>query len=133
MAQEEGGGVPDSRTTRKTAERAAKEALERSMVAVIGDLSVAAADVVDQRAQLDQVAEQGRSIVADARRRASALVDQAQSRMAATQEAYADKWLVARSSGWGVKQLQDLGYRTPTKSRRDRDGAGHHMQDSVES
>ncbi len=74
--------MADIRTARRTAERAAREALATTMVGSVGDLGAAAATSGDLAEAVPAAQRKGAELVEAARREAPVLVEAARSRSA---------------------------------------------------
>lgn len=113
--------MPDQTTARhvrKTAEKAALDALAGDMVAVIGDLAVATADVSSATDAVSVAAMRAQELVAAATREGEALVAAAGAGVDEALDIYARNWARAKAAGWSPAQLRSMGYDQPKKRPR---------------
>ena len=113
--------MADMRAARRTAERAAREALATTMVGSVGDLGEAAAARLDLADAVIAAQQKRADLVEAARREAGVLVDAARARVRDGEAAYEQAWAAACRSGWTPAALKQMGYQPPAR-RRDRSG-----------
>ena len=109
----------DSRTARRTAERAARD-LITTRAALVGELGVATVERTQLAAGIVTASDRGRQLVADAETEADRLVAAAQELAAAGEQRYTDAYTAATAAGWTPADLTALGFPagTPTPRRR---------------
>jgi len=86
-----------TRQVRKTAEKAALDALAGDMVAVIGDLAVATTNISSANDVVATAQRKAEELIADATRQGDALVAAAAKAATAAIDTYATTWTTAKS------------------------------------
>jgi len=109
--------VADMRAARRTAERAAREALATTMVGSVGDLGEAAAARGDLADAVTAAQQKKAEMVEAARREAGVLVEAARARVRDGEAAYEQAWAAACRSGWTPAALKQMGYQPPARQR----------------
>lgn len=111
----------DTRTARRTAEKAARD-LITSRTALIGELGVAQAERSQLDADVAAAAEQGRQLIAAAEADAARLLQTAQAAIQDADQRYADLYTAATAAGWAPADLTALGFAPAagTQARRRR-------------
>lgn len=111
----------DSRTARRTAEKAARD-LVTTRAALVGEVGVAAAERTQLTDDITAATERGRQLVASAQAEAARLVAAAQDLVTAGEQRYTDAYTAATAAGWTPSDLTALGFppatSTPTRRRR---------------
>jgi hypothetical protein len=105
------------RAARRTAERAAREALATTMVGSVGDLGEAAAARLDLADAVTAAQQKKAEMVEAARREAGVLVEAARARVRDGEAAYEQAWAAACRSGWTPAALKQMGYQPPARQR----------------
>lgn len=105
--------MPDIKTARKDAQKAAQRLLETTMVTAAGDLGEAAAARQEAVEACAAARQKGAELVAAAQRQAEELAQQADQAAAQSGDRYRDTWAAALAAGWSEQSLTDLGYQAP--------------------
>jgi len=109
----------DSRTARRSAEKAARD-LVNSRAAVVGELGVMYAERARLAEEMNAATARGRQLIADAQAEASGLVAAAQDFAQAGAQLYADAYEVAATGGWTAADLAALGFEPTSRGTRRR-------------
>src|SRR4051794_11033717 len=97
--------MTDARTARRAAEQAAREAMQSQMITSVGDL---AASVAAQEAALggvERAEAEGRKLVEEARKKATALVKAARGKVKDGEKGYTTARAAALAAGWSDAKL----------------------------
>ncbi len=110
----------DSRTARRTAEKAARD-LITSRAAHVGELGVADAERTRLAQDVLTATDHGHQLVAAAQAEAARLVAAAQDLVHDGEQRYADAYTAATTAGWSTGDLSALGFQpSPTSNPRRR-------------
>ena len=118
----------DSRTARRTAEKAARD-LITSRAALVGELGVTQAERTRLAQEVLAATEHGRQLVAAAQAEAARLVAAAQDLVHDGEQRYADAYTAATTAGWTTGDLTALGFQpSPSTNPRRRRTTGDAVQ-----